>query len=42
MRLHEDFHKTIVMVTPNPNAALYALVNWHLEKGMLLFPGDCR
>jgi putative ABC transport system ATP-binding protein len=38
-RLNEDFHKTIVMVTHDPNAASYAHVTRHLEKGMLLPPG---
>jgi putative ABC transport system ATP-binding protein len=37
-RLNEDFHKTIVMVTHDPNAASYAHVARHLEKGMLLPP----
>jgi putative ABC transport system ATP-binding protein len=35
-RLNEDFHKTVVMVTHDPNAASYAHVTRHLEKGMLL------
>jgi putative ABC transport system ATP-binding protein len=38
-RLNEDFHKTVVMVTHDPNAASYAHVTRHLEKGMLLPPG---
>jgi putative ABC transport system ATP-binding protein len=37
-RLNEEFGKTIVMVTHDPNAAAYAHVTRHLEKGMLL-PG---
>ena len=37
-RLNSEFHKTIVMVTHDPNAAAYAHVTRHLEKGMLL-PG---
>lgn len=35
-RLNEEFGKTIVMVTHDPNAAAYAHVTRHLEKGMLL------
>ena len=34
--LNEQFSKTIVMVTHDPNAAAYAHVSRHLEKGMLL------
>jgi putative ABC transport system ATP-binding protein len=34
--LNEEFKKTIVMVTHDPNAAAYAHVSRHLEKGMLL------
>jgi putative ABC transport system ATP-binding protein len=37
-RLNEDFQKTIVMVTHDPNAASYAHQTRHLEKGMLLPP----
>jgi putative ABC transport system ATP-binding protein len=37
-RLNEDFQKTIVMVTHDPNAAAYAHLTRHLEKGMLLPP----
>jgi putative ABC transport system ATP-binding protein len=37
-RLNSEFHKTVVMVTHDPNAASYAHVTRHLEKGMLL-PG---
>src|SRR3954449_10704903 len=37
-RLNEEFGKTIVMVTHDPNAAAYAHTTRHLEKGMLL-PG---
>ena len=37
-RLNKEFGKTIVMVTHDPNAAAYAHVSRHLEKGMLL-PG---
>jgi len=37
-RLNSEFHKTIVMVTHDPNAAAYAHLTRHLEKGMLL-PG---
>jgi putative ABC transport system ATP-binding protein len=37
-RLNSEFHKTVVMVTHDPNAAGYAHVTRHLEKGMLL-PG---
>ena len=37
-RLNEDFKKTIVMVTHDPQAASYAHVSRHLEKGMLLPP----
>ncbi len=37
-RLNSEFGKTIVMVTHDPNAAAYARVSRHLEKGMLL-PG---
>jgi putative ABC transport system ATP-binding protein len=37
-RLNEDFNKTIVMVTHDPNAASYAHIIRHLEKGMLLPP----
>ena len=36
--LNENFKKTIVMVTHDPNAASYAHVTRHLEKGMLLPP----
>jgi putative ABC transport system ATP-binding protein len=39
LRLNEDFHKTIVMVTHDPQAAPHAHVTRHLEKGMLLPPG---
>jgi putative ABC transport system ATP-binding protein len=35
-RLNEEFGKTIVMVTHDPNAAAYAHTTRHLEKGMLL------
>ena len=35
-RLNEEFGKTIVMVTHDPNAAAYAHNTRHLEKGMLL------
>jgi putative ABC transport system ATP-binding protein len=35
-RLNEEFGKTIVMVTHDPNAAAYSHVTRHLEKGMLL------
>jgi putative ABC transport system ATP-binding protein len=34
--LNEQFRKTIVMVTHDPNAAAYAHHSRHLEKGMLL------
>jgi len=37
-RLNEDFNKTVVMVTHDPNAASYAHIIRHLEKGMLLPP----
>ena len=37
-RLNEEFGKTVVMVTHDPNAAAYAHITRHLEKGMLL-PG---
>jgi putative ABC transport system ATP-binding protein len=39
-RLNEDFQKTVVMVTHDPHAASYAHVTRHLEKGMLLPPGE--
>src|SRR5215472_10040099 len=35
-RLNEEFGKTVVMVTHDPNAAAYAHTTRHLEKGMLL------
>ena len=35
-RLNRDFHKTIIMVTHDPNAARHATVTRHLEKGQLL------
>jgi len=35
-QLNEEFHKTIVMVTHDPNAAAYSHVTRHLDKGMLL------
>ncbi len=35
-RLNKDFGKTIVMVTHDPHAAVYAHVVRHLEKGRLL------
>jgi putative ABC transport system ATP-binding protein len=34
-RLNQDFHKTIVMVTHDPNAARYADSVQHLDKGKL-------
>lgn len=34
--LNEQFSKTVVVVTHDPNAAAYAHVSRHLEKGMLL------
>lgn len=40
-RLNRDFHKTIIMVTHDPNAARHATVTRHLEKGQLL-PEDAR
>ena len=33
--LNEEFHKTIVLVTHDPHAAVYAHTTRHLEKGML-------
>jgi len=39
-RLNEGFKKTVVMVTHDPHAASYAHVTRHLEKGMLLPPGQ--
>lgn len=35
-RLNQQFGKTIVLVTHDPNAAAYAHITRHLEKGMLL------
>ncbi len=35
-RLNKEFHKTIVMVTHDPNAATFATKLHHLEKGELL------
>lgn len=35
-RLNQDFGKTIVMVTHDPKASLYATVTRHLDKGQLL------
>jgi len=35
-RLNEEFDKTIVMVTPDPKAALHARRILHLEKGLLV------
>lgn len=34
--LNQEFHKTIILVTHDPNAAAYADTTRHLEKGMLL------
>jgi putative ABC transport system ATP-binding protein len=38
-RLSEDFNKRVVMVTHHPQAASYAHITRHLEKGMLVPPG---
>lgn len=35
-RLNQEFGKTVVMVTHDPNAAAFAHTTRHLEKGMLL------
>lgn len=35
-RLNRDYHKTVIMVTHDPNAARHATITRHLEKGRLL------
>jgi len=38
--LNQDFQKTIIMVTHDPRAARYAIVNYYLEKGVLTQEGQ--